>query len=83
MLWNAAYKQAHSGVCVCVCVYVCVWSRALAALPEDLGSFPHTHKAAHDCLKLQFRGIRCPLCLLSEPGMYMVYHLDASKHLHT
>jgi hypothetical protein len=27
--------------------------RALAALPEDLGSIPSTHMAAHNCLQLQ------------------------------
>lgn len=31
--------------------------RALAALPEDPGSVPSTHMAAHNCLKLQFQGI--------------------------
>jgi hypothetical protein len=32
------------------------WLRALAALPEDLGSIPSTHTAAHNCLELQFQG---------------------------
>jgi hypothetical protein len=35
------------------------WSRALAALPEDLGSIPSTHMAAHNC-NSSSRGIGCP-----------------------
>ena len=31
--------------------------RALTALPEDPGSIPSTHMAAHNCLKIQFQGI--------------------------
>jgi hypothetical protein len=31
--------------------------RALAALPEDTGSIPGTHMAAHRHLQLQFQGI--------------------------
>ncbi|XP_075822740.1 protein HIDE1 isoform X2 [Microtus pennsylvanicus] len=31
--------------------------RALTALPEDRGSIPSTHMAAHNCLKIQFQGI--------------------------
>jgi len=34
--------------------------RALAALPEDLGSIPNNHIAAHNCLQLQFQGIQHP-----------------------
>ena len=30
------------------------WLRA--ALPEDLGSIPSTHMAAHNCLKIQLQG---------------------------
>ena len=31
--------------------------RALTALPEDPGSIPSTHMAAHNCLKMQFHKI--------------------------
>lgn len=31
--------------------------RALATLPEDLGSIPSTHITAHNCLQLQSHGI--------------------------
>lgn len=30
-----------------------------AALPEDLGFIPSTHKAAHKHLEFQFQGIQC------------------------
>lgn len=33
-------------------------SRALTALPEDVGSVPSTHEAAYSCLSLQIQGIR-------------------------
>ena len=33
------------------------WLGALTALPEDLGSIPSTHMAAHNCLKIQLQGI--------------------------
>ena len=33
------------------------WLGAPTALPEDLGSIPSTHMAAHNCLKIQFQGI--------------------------
>ena len=32
------------------------WLRGMAALPEDPGSIPITHMAAHNHLKLQFQG---------------------------
>jgi hypothetical protein len=31
-------------------------SRALIALPGDVGSIPSPHMAAHNCLSLQFLG---------------------------
>jgi hypothetical protein len=34
--------------------------RALPALAEDLGSIPATHRAAHNCLQLQFQGTNTP-----------------------
>ena len=34
------------------------WLRALTAPPEDPGSIPSTHMAAHNCLWLQFHGIQ-------------------------
>jgi hypothetical protein len=37
------------------------WLRALAVLPEDPGSSPSTHTAAHTCLYLQFQRIWLPL----------------------
>jgi hypothetical protein len=35
---------------------VAQWLTTLAILPEDCGSIPSTHKAAHTCLQLQFQG---------------------------
>ena len=35
--------------------------RALPSPVEDLGLVPSTHMAAHNCLGLQFPGIRRPL----------------------
>ena len=32
------------------------WLRALVALPEDWGSIPSTHRAAHNFLSFQFQG---------------------------
>jgi hypothetical protein len=32
-------------------------SAVLTALPEDPGSIPGTHMAAHNCLYLQFQGL--------------------------
>lgn len=34
------------------------WLRVLASVGEDLDSVASTHVAAHNCLQLQFRGIR-------------------------
>jgi hypothetical protein len=35
------------------------WLRALAALPEDLGSVPRTHVADHNHLELQLQSTKC------------------------
>jgi hypothetical protein len=32
--------------------------RVQAVLPEDPGSIPSAHMAAHNCLQLQYQGIR-------------------------
>lgn len=34
------------------------WLRALVTVREELDSVASTHVAAHNCLQLQFRGIR-------------------------
>jgi hypothetical protein len=34
--------------------------KALPALPKDLSSILNTHMAAHNCLELQFQGIKNP-----------------------
>ena len=49
------------------------WLRALAALPEDPGSIPRTHMAAHNGLLLQFQGIRHADIYVSKAPMHIKF----------
>ena len=48
------------------------WLRALTALPEDLGSTPSIHMAAHNCLQLE---------LLSST-IFTQIHMKANTNVH-
>jgi hypothetical protein len=47
------------------------WLKALAALPENPGSSPRTHKSSHSLLRLQFQGIQ--YSPLTSPGTRHAY----------
>ena len=57
--------------------------RALAALPEDMGSVPRTHIVAHKWLKIQVQGIQHSLLAFMGTRYTARIDMHAGKtHIH-
>jgi hypothetical protein len=66
--------------CICKAGEMAQWSRALAALAEDLGLVPSTHMMAHNCLVV--RDSTLSSSLFVQQACTFDTDIHADKHLY-